>query len=187
MPTKARAIVFQAVRCIEVSFVGLNGYAGPGHTGVVPRVCPPLPRTSWMGQAAVLLWSRLRRPSAFRRAVHSRGSHRQLSAVLRGRIPPEGARVYSSARACVYDPIDKKACQGASGEILGEPGGLPNLPGGQAMRRLLQEGHNDAAALGHRAAGRGTRGVKRRGWPVRPPWHRPALYNEGRARVRGGL
>ena len=78
----------------------------------------------------------------------------------------------------VHDPVDKKACQGAGRQILGESGGLPNLPGCQTVRRLLQYGHNDATALGHRTARGGTIGMKRIEWPVLTPQHRHALFSK---------
>ena len=60
-----------------------------------------------------------------------------------------------------HDPVDKKACQGADRQGRGEPGSLLHLPARHAVRCLLQEGHNDATALGHCAAGGGYEKSKR--------------------------
>ena len=51
--------------------------------------------------------------------------------------------------ALVEHPPGKEAGDGAGGQVLGQSSGLPNLPRGQSLGMLAEEGHNDAAALLH--------------------------------------
>src|SRR5262249_28873548 len=44
---------------------------------------------------------------------------------------------------------DKQPREGTVGQVLGAPGGLPNLPRREPVRMLVEQGHNRAPALLH--------------------------------------
>src|SRR5438093_1619428 len=81
-------------------------------------------------------------PDDTQRAFLCHGRSSALKGLLLG-------REHVAVPALVEHPPCKEAGDGAGGQVPGQPCGLTNLPRGQSIGMLAEEGNNDATALLH--------------------------------------
>src|SRR5439155_20948638 len=102
-------------------------------------------RVVWMvGRVANLITTAT--PDDTQRAFLCHGRSSALKALLLG-------REHIAVPALVEHPPGKEAGDGAGGQVPGQPCGLTNLPRGQSIGMLAEEGNNDATALLHIGSG----------------------------------